>query len=206
MTSNDHRPLSEPATDALDEDKSRAERAHPIGEIEAPSDPLARLQDELTAARTDAEQWRDRFLRKAAELENFRKRAQKEKGETAALAKSMVLAEILPVVDGFERALAGLAGARESNETLARYGEGVQLLHKQLLDTLRRLGVAPMDAVGQSFDPHLHEALVRLETEEQEENIVVQELRRGYFFNDRLLRPAQVAVSTRARARDTSES
>jgi molecular chaperone GrpE len=110
------------------------------------------------------------------------------------------------VVDGIERALAGLAEARESNESLARYGEGIQLLHKQLLDTLRRLGVVPMDAVGQRFDPHFHEALVRLETADQEENLVVQELRRGYLFNDRLLRPAQVAVSTRPTARDTSES
>ena len=184
----------------------RRKRARPIGEIEAPSDPVARLQDELAAAKSDAEQWRDRFLRKAAELENFRKRTEKEKGETAVLAKSLVLAEILPVVDGIERALAGLAEARESNESLARYGEGIQLLHRQLLDTLRRLGVVPMDAVGQRFDPHFHEALVRLETADQEENLVVQELRRGYLFNDRLLRPAQVAVSTRPRARETSES
>jgi molecular chaperone GrpE len=206
MTSNDHTQPSEPATNAGEQDTTPAEKARPIGEIEAPSDPVARLQDELAAAKSDAEQWRDRFLRKAAELENFRKRTEKEKGETAVLAKSLVLAEILPVVDGIERALAGLAEARESNESLARYGEGIQLLHKQLLDTLRRLGVVPMDAVGQRFDPHFHEALVRLETADQEENLVVQELRRGYLFNDRLLRPAQVAVSTRPTARDTSES
>jgi len=206
MTSDDYKQPSDPATNTGDQDESTAERAYPIGEIEAPSDPIARLQDELTAAKTDAEQWRDRFLRKAAELENFRKRTEKEKGETAILAKSLVLAEILPMVDGFERALAGLAGSRESNESLARYGEGVQLLYKQMLDTLRRLGVVPMDAVGQHFDPHLHEALVRLETADQEENIIVQELRRGYLFNNRLLRPAQVAVSTRPRARDKSES
>jgi molecular chaperone GrpE len=206
MTSNDHTQPPEPATNVDEQDQTAADRTHPIGEIEAPSDPVARLQDELAAARADAEQWRDRFLRKAAELENFRKRTEREKGETAVLAKSLVLAEILPVVDGIERALAGLAEARESNESLARYGEGIQLLHKQLLDTLRRLGVVPMDTVGQRFDPHLHEALVRLETADQEENLVVQELRRGYLFNDRLLRPAQVAVSTRPRGRETSES
>src|SRR5512135_275200 len=206
MTSNDNPHASDPTTQPGDQSEIAAEGPHPVGEIEAPSDPVARLQDELTAAKADAEQWRDRFLRKAAELENFRKRTEKENGETAVLAKSVVLAEILPVVDGFERALAGLAGAGESNESVARYGEGVQLLYKQLLDTLRRLGVAPMDAVGKHFDPHLHEALVRLETAEQEENIVVQELRRGYLFNNRLLRPAQVAVSTRPRARETNES
>jgi len=206
MTSNDRKQPSQPPIDARDTDNNTADRPHPIGEIAAPSDPLARLQDELTASKADAEQWRDRFLRKAAELENFRKRTEREKGETAALAKSMVLSEVLPVVDGLERALAGLAGAKESDEGLARYGEGVQLLHKQLLHTLRRLGVVPIDAVGQRFDPHLHEALARIETEEQEENIVVQELRRGYSFNDRLLRPAQVAVSTRPTARGTNES
>jgi molecular chaperone GrpE len=206
MTSKDNMQPSNSPAGSGDQEETATEQPQPIGEIEAPSDPIARLQDELTAAKADAEQWRDRFLRKAAELENFRKRTEKEKGETAVLARSLVLAEILPVVDGFERALAGLAGAGESNESLARYGEGVQLLYKQLLDTLRRLGVVPMDAVGKHFDPHLHEALVRLESAEQEENLVVQELRRGYLFNDRLLRPAQVAVSTRPRARETSES
>ncbi len=206
MTSNDNLHGSDPTTQPGEQSETAAEGSHPVGEIEAPSDPVARLQDELAAAKADAEQWRDRFLRKAAELENFRKRTEKEKGETAVLAKSMVLKEILPVVDGFERALAGLAGARESTESLARYGEGIQLLHKQLLDTLRHLGVVPMDAVGKSFDPNFHEALVRLETADQEENLVVQELRRGYLFNDRLLRAAQVAVSTRPRARETSES
>jgi molecular chaperone GrpE len=206
MTSNDINQPSEPATDSFQDDNATEERTQPVGEIEAPSDPIARLQDELTAARSDSEQWRDRFLRRAAELENFRKRAEKEKGETAALAKSVVLAEILPVVDGFERALAGFAGAQDSSESMARYGEGVRLLYKQLMDTLRRLGVVPIEAVGQRFDPHLHEALVRLETDEQEENLVVQELRRGYLFKDRLLRPAQVGVSTRPKRRDTSES
>ncbi len=206
MTSNDHKQAPDPASNAGDQDNTAVGQVHPVGEIEAPSDPVARLQDELTAAKADAEQWRDRFLHKAAELENFRKRTDREKSETTTLAKSMVLAEILPVVDGFERALGGLAGAGESDESLARYGEGVQLLHKQLLDTLRRLGVVPMATVGKRFDPHLHEALIRIETAEQEENLVVQELRRGYLFNDRLLRPAQVAVSTRPRARDTSES
>ncbi len=206
MTSSDNMQPSNPSTKPGNREETAAEQPQPIGEIEAPSDPIARLQDELTAAKADAEQWRDRFLRKAAELENFRKRTEKERGETAVLAKSMVLSEILPVLDGFERALGGLTAARESNESLARYGEGVQLLYRQLLDTLRRLGVVPMDTVGKHFDPHLHEALVRLETAEQEENLVAQELRRGYLFNDRLLRPAQVAVSTRPRARETSES
>lgn len=206
MNPNDHKQPSDQATDALDAEKNTEEQAHPVGEIAEPSDPIARLQDDLTAAKADAEQWRDRFLRKAAELENFRKRTEKEKGETATLAKSLVLSEVLPVVDGLERALAALAGTHESNESLARYGEGVQLLHKQLLDTLRRLGVVPIEAVGALFDPHFHEALVRIEAEDQEENTIVQELRRGYSFNDRLLRPAQVAVSTRPRARDTSES
>ncbi len=172
----------------------------------APADALSRLQADLTAAKTESEQWRDRFLRKAAELENYRKRAEREKVETAIFAKSAVLGEFLQIVDGFERALASLGGAEAGNEGLGQYREGIELLYKQMMDTLQRLGVTPLQATGQPFDPHLHEALSRLESPDQEENTVVQEFRRGYLFKERLLRPAQVVVSMRPRNQDKSEA
>ncbi len=172
----------------------------------APSEALSRLQADLEGARTESEQWRDRFLRKAAELENYRKRAEKEKIETSLSARGAVLGEFLQVIDGFERALASLDGARAGDEGLGQYHEGIELLHKQMMDTLQRLGVTPLQTTGQPFDPHLHEALSRLERSDHEENTVVQELRRGYLFKDRLLRPAQVVVSTRPRNVDTSEA
>ncbi len=172
----------------------------------APSDAISRLQADLASARTESEQWRDRFLRKAAEMENYRKRTDREKVETSLFAKSAVLGEFLQIVDGFERALASLDGAKAGDEGLGQYREGIELLYRQMMDTLKRLGVTPLQTTGQLFDPHLHEALSRLERSDHEENTVVQELRRGYLFKDRLLRPAQVVVSTRPRNVDKSEA
>lgn len=165
--------------------------------ITAPVDPLAQIKAELNEARSESEQWRDRFLRKAAEFDNYRKRADKEKAESMTLARSSVLLEFLPVADACERALRSLNDNVKGQNGLEKYREGVELLYRQLLDALARVGVVSIEAVGKKFDPHLHEALMREETSESEENTVLQELRRGYLFKDRLLRPAQVVVSTR---------
>ncbi len=175
-------------------------------EIAPPADPVARLEAELEAARAEIGQWRDRFLRKAAELENFRKRTERERGEAAVCARSAVLAEILPVVDGFERALESLAAQSDLDSGLAQYREGVRLLYRQLTDTLARLGVTPLDTVGRPFDPHFHEALAKVESAEHPENTVVSELRKGYLLHDRLLRPAQVTVATAPKGEKRPES
>jgi molecular chaperone GrpE len=179
------------ASDAPDQDRS-SENGKP------PEDPCSDLQAGLTAAQAESEQWRDRFLRKAAEFENFRKRTDKEKTESLLLAKSSVFLEFLPVVDACERALTSFRNAHaDAAENLGEYRQGVELLYHQLLDTLRRAGVTPIEAKGQAFDPNLHEALVREESPNHEENTVLEEFRRGYLFKDRLLRPAQVKVSSR---------
>jgi molecular chaperone GrpE len=164
--------------------------------IAPPTDPLAQLHADLKAAKDEVAEWQDRFLRKAAELENYRKRAEKEKTETMTLAKSSVLVEFLPVADACERALASLADNNaEESESLQQFKQGVELLYKQLLDTLSRTGVVPMDAEGKPFDPRFHEALSRQESTEIAEGMVVKELRKGYLFKDKLLRPAQVIVA-----------
>jgi molecular chaperone GrpE len=159
-------------------------------------DPLTELEAQLTSVKAESEQWHDRFLRKAAEFENYRRRMDKEKAEAAFLAKSSVLIEFLPVADACERALASFKTSRDE-EGLVEYRQGVELLYKQVLDTLHRVGVVPIEAQGKSFDPNLHEALMREETSEHEENVVIEELRCGYLFRDRLLRPAQVKVASR---------
>ncbi len=169
------------------------------------ADPDSQLKNDLAAARSELERCQDRFLRKAAEFDNYRKRMEKEKLESVALAKSSVLAEFLPLADACQRALESLNGAEE-NGSLEQYREGVRLLYKQLTAVLSRLGVVPLEAQGQEFDPHLHEAVTREETAEHDDNIVLLELRRGYLFNDRLLRPAQVKVSTRPRPKDTPDT
>jgi molecular chaperone GrpE len=191
------KPCSSDSTDSISETKTPAEEIPATEAITPSTDPLAQLQSELTAARAEVEQWRDRFLRKAAEFDNYRKRTDKEKSESMMLARSSVLLEFLPVADACQRALQSLNEAQNGQGGLQQYREGVELLYRQMLDSLARIGVLPIEAVGQKFDPHLHEALMREETSKYEEDTVIQELRRGYLFKDRLLRPAQVKVSIR---------
>jgi molecular chaperone GrpE len=172
-----------------------AETEETVESIAPAADPMAQLQADLNAAKAEVAEWQDRFLRKAADLENYRKRAEKDKADSIALAKGSVLMEFLPLADACERALRSFAGASEGPAALKRYQDGVELLHKQLLGILGGMGVVPFDAEGTKFDPHLHDALSREETDSVEENTVVKELRRGYMYKDRLLRPAQVIVA-----------
>jgi molecular chaperone GrpE len=172
----------------LDEDGS-------VESVPAPADPSAQLQADINTAKAEIAEWQDRFLRKAAEFENYRKRTEKEKMEAMMLAKSSVLMEFLPVLDACERALKSFSDAQTNSVGLQQYQEGVELLYKQVLDAIARTGVVPMETEGKPFDPHLHEALSREETSDLEENTVVRELRRGYLFREKLLRPAQVIVA-----------
>ena len=171
-----------------------------------PPDPLKQLQGELAAAKAELQQSQDRFLRKAAEFENFRKRMEKEKGDAALLAKSSLLMEFLPIADACERALDSLERRQDGSESLEHYRQGVRLLYKQIHDVFTRIGVVPVSARGQKFDPHYHEAIAREEDPEHEENTVTLELRRGYLFKDRLLRPAQVKVATRPHDKAPAEA
>ena len=172
----------------------------------SPQDELQQLQSALTAAKAELQQYQDRFLRKAAEFENFRKRMEKEKGDAALLAKSSLLLEFLPIADACERALESLEGKKEAGESLEHYRQGVRLLYKQIHDVFSRIGVVPVPARGQKFDPHFHEAIAREEDSDHEENTVTMELRRGYLFKDRLLRPAQVKVAARPHEKASAEA
>jgi molecular chaperone GrpE len=158
-------------------------------------DETAQLKADLATAKADADQWRDRFLRKAAEFENYRKRSDRERAEASTLVMSSIIEEFLPILDGCERALKSFREETGQAATLRKYREGVELIYKQLVDTINRLGVTPIEAKGRKFDPHFHEAVTRQETLEFEDNTVIEELRRGYLFKDRLLRPAQVVVA-----------
>jgi molecular chaperone GrpE len=166
------------------------------------ADPLAGLQAEVTSLREESARWHDRFLRKAAELENYRKRIEKERKDWSYQAKSAVILEFLPIMDSCERALRSLEGAAQLDPDLEQYKQGVELLYKQLGDTLNRLGVKPIEATGQRFDPNLHEAMTRMETTEYDENTVISELTPGYTYMDRLLRPVQVVVAALPKPED----
>ena len=150
----------------------------------APEGETARLRDELEEAR-------GRYLRLRADFENFRKRVERERGESARRAIAEPIRELLPVVDNLERALAA------GGETEELRG-GVELILRQLVEVLRRFGVAEIPALGLAFDPEVHEAVARVEDPEVSAPTVIAELQRGYWLGDRLLRPAMVRVAVPA--------
>jgi molecular chaperone GrpE len=158
----------------------------------------ADLQSQITALRSQSAGWQDRFLRKAAEFDNYRKRTEREKTESAAFARSALLQELLPILDACARAQRSFSRVEE-NESVRQYREGVELVFKQLGDVLAKLGVIPFDALGEHFDPNRHEALIREENLDAPENTVIEVLRPGYLYRDRLLRPAQVKVAVHSR-------
>lgn len=143
--------------------------------------------DELTRER---DRLRDQLLRQAAEFDNYRKRVERERREQADQTVVDLLQQLLAILDDFERALR--ADPREEPEA---YRRGVELIHKQLLDVLRRRGVRPIEALGTNFDPHVHQAVTEDVSSTHRDGEVVEELRRGYTMGDRLLRPAMVKVA-----------
>jgi molecular chaperone GrpE len=186
------------------EDKTapNSENQEAVESVAPVMDPLTQLQADLKSAKAEAAEWQDRFLRKAAEFENYRKRMEKEKTELVNLAKGSVLMEFLPLADDCERALRSLGEAEEETKSLRRYREGVELLYRQLMDILSRTGVTPLEVEGKPFDPHFHDALSRQESADCKEDTVIHELRRGYMFKEKLLRPAQVIVAVRPKTKD----
>jgi molecular chaperone GrpE len=160
-----------------------------------PIDSIMQLEADLAAAKVEIAEWRDSFMRKAAELENYRKRMDKEKQELRILSQSTILRDILPIVDGLDRAMKYFGDEEKDTGLAKQYRQGVELLCRQVLDTLALAGVKPIETEGKPFDPYLHEALSREETSEFDEGIVVSEFRRGYMFRDSLLRPSQVIVA-----------
>ena len=130
----------------------------------------------------------DRLARAQAEFENARRRAAKEQQDFRDFALVEAIKTLLPVVDNFERAL-------QSKSESAEFKSGVELIYKQFQDVLNKLGVRPIPAKGQQFDPHVHEAIEMVETPDAEDHEVLEEWQRGYKYKDRLLRPAMVKVA-----------
>lgn len=148
------------------------------------------------ALEAERDRYYDLLLRKTAEFDNYRKRTEKERREQADRVAGELLLEVLPIIDDFERALTPEAGEQaETGERAEAYRRGVEIIYKQLLDLLKRRGVCAIDAVGQDFDPHVHQAVTTEAREGAREGEVLEELRRGYRIGQRLLRPAMVKVA-----------
>jgi molecular chaperone GrpE len=144
---------------------------------------------ELEKLRAERDTLLDRLARLQAEFENARKRASREQQEFRDFATADAIKALLPAFDSFERALR--APANQLNE----FRNGVELIYKQLQDALTKLGVRPVPAKGERFDPHVHEAIEMVETSDVPDHQVIEELQRGYKLRDRLLRPAMVKVA-----------
>ncbi len=155
-------------------------------------DPLKDLEEKLTAAQAEADENRDRMLRMAAELENFKKRSARELDDIRKYATENLIRELLSVVDNLERAIASAAPENENDQRLV---DGVSLTLAEINKILERHYVSPIQALGESFDPAFHQAMCQEESTDQPPNTVVQEFQKGYMIHDRLLRPAMVVVS-----------
>ena len=151
----------------------------------APSD-----SSELADLQRERDDYKDRWLRKGAEFDNYRKRIERERREQSDQSVVDLLEDLLLVVDDFDRAM-----KVDSGEGGNAYRKGVELIHGKLHDLLRKQGLKPIDALGMDFDPNLHQAVVHEESPEHREGEVIGELRKGYMLNDRLLRPAMVKVA-----------
>ncbi len=136
----------------------------------------------------------DRLLRKQAELENFRKRLQREKEDFLQHATADLIRALLPVLDGYERAL-----NHRDTKVPEEFYQGMQLIHRHLLDVLNRAGLAPIETAGKIFDPHLHQAVETIEAPGYRDQEIVEELQRGYKLKHRVLRPAIVKVAVMPR-------
>jgi molecular chaperone GrpE len=135
----------------------------------------------------------DRLLRTTAEFDNYRKRTERERREHSEYVAADLLRDLLPLLDDMERALA--APVESASPQIATYRNGIELIHRQFLETLRRRGVEPLDVVGQPFDPEWHEAIAREAAPGFQEGQITAEVRRGYRLGSRLLRPAMVKVA-----------
>jgi len=172
---------SQPESGVAGEDGTRADdAAHALETVTAERDRLRQEKDEL---------W-DRFVRKQAEFENFRRRTIREREEVLQFAAMETVRALLPVLDDFERAMRAPAAGDE-------YRKGIELIHKRLYDTLVQAGLSPIETANRKFDPNCHQAVDTLKTTDGEDQAIVEEYQKGYEFKGRLLRPAMVKVAIR---------
>jgi molecular chaperone GrpE len=153
------------------------------------SDPTPALADEIVELRKDRDGLHDRLLRQAAEFDNYRKRVERDRRESAQFAAVDLVQDLLPVIDDFERALQIEAPGAES------YRQGLEIIHRALMEMLRKRGVTPIEAVGTNFDPQVHQAVSYEEAPDRRDGEVMEQFTRGYRLGDKLIRPAMVKVA-----------
>ena len=171
-------------------DKPVTDPVDPVAEADPSAGPEGATNDPSAELRRERDDYKDRWLRKTAEFDNYRKRIERERREQADVAVADLLESLLAVVDDFDRALTVEAGPEAE-----AYRTGVELIHAKLLDFLKKRGVRAIDALGADFDPNIHQAVMHEASPEHRDGEVIAELRRGYMLGDKLLRPAMVKVA-----------
>ena len=162
--------------------------------------PLEQLEEQIRLKDEEILKQKDTFLREKAELENFKKRLTKEKEDFVQFANERLLKELLQIEDNLERAMAA------PNATLESLKEGVEMIQKQFEDFLKNQKVEGIEALGKPFDPNLHEVLNQQESEEHEENTVIEEYSKGFTLNGRILRSAKVVISKKPAEKNEDEN
>mgnify|MGYP002002894070 CR=1 FL=1 len=170
----------------------KAESEEPTEEELPPPTPEELMQLRADAAK--ATEYYERLLRQVAETDNLRKRLAKEKQDAIRYANESLIEQLLPTMDSFDMALMAVSSADENS--IDSLKTGIEMVHTQLKRTLEEVGLSEIDAKGQEFDPALHEAMSRKESEEAEEGTILEQIRKGYKLKDRLVRPASVVVAT----------
>lgn len=173
------------------------ERPEGLGAEDLDGAEVLGIEDEVVSKQDDLArelaEWKDRALRVAAEMENLRKRTTTEAQNARKYANEGLLYDLLPIIDNFQRAV----DAAEKTPNLEALKSGVDLIYRQLNEVLEKVGLEPIKAVGQPFDPNVHQAVMQVDPEDgQEPHQVVEELRPGYRFHDRVLRPTMVKVTS----------
>ena len=159
------------------------------------ADDIQSLKEKLKITEEEAKNNYDRYLRLAAEFDNFKKRASREKDEFRKYANESIIQELLPVADNLERAIQAIKDDDSVNDLVL---EGISMTLKEILKVFEKFKVTPIEALGEPFDPAFHQAVLQEETDIHPENTVLNELQKGYTIHDRLLRPSMVVVSKSA--------
>lgn len=153
--------------------------------------PVTRLKEILLGKESETKDLKDKYFRALAELDNYRKRMEKEFNDFKKYAKVDFFIKIIPVLDNFDRALSGA----EFNGDLESFYKGLEIINRQLKDTLKSLGLTEFSGLGETFDPARHEAVAVITTDEKPENTIIEEISKGYSVGDRIIKPAKVLVS-----------
>ena len=153
--------------------------------------PVTKLKENINQKEIELKELKDKYLRALAELDNYRKRMEKELDDRKKYGMVELFMSVIPVLDSFDRALSG----GEMSNDFDNFYKGMEIIHRQLRDALKSLGLVEFSGLNETFDPSRHEAVATVETDEKPENTVIEEISKGYMIDDRIIKPAKVYVS-----------